>query len=163
MPAKGVPSCRQEADVVRRSRACPTLCALPPERHALGKSLIRCQCVTPFVEAHALAVIKNVSDRVAVMYLGRLCEAAPCELLFRAPAHPYSAALLSAIPVPDPTQPPRKLQLTAGDLPSPMDPPSGCRFRTRCPHAQARCAAETPALIELTLGHYVACHFPRAA
>jgi len=112
--------------------------------------------------SHDLAVVKNISDRVAVMYLGRLCEVAPCEALYRAPSHPYTAALLSAIPVPDPSQPPRKLQLAAGDLPSPMDPPSGCRFRTRCPYAQARCSAETPALTELAPGHQVACHFPLA-
>ena len=110
--------------------------------------------------SHDLAVVKNVSDRVAVMYFGRLCEVAPCDALYRAPGHPYTAALLSAIPLPDPLQPPRKLQFAAGDLPSPMDPPSGCRFRTRCPHAQARCSAETPTLTELAPGHQVACHFP---
>ena len=110
--------------------------------------------------SHDLAVVKNVSDRVAVMYLGRLCEVARCETLYRAPSHPYTAALLSAIPLPDPSKPPRKLQLIAGDLPSPMDPPSGCRFRTRCPYAQTRCSTETPALTELAPGHQVACHFP---
>jgi peptide/nickel transport system ATP-binding protein len=110
--------------------------------------------------SHDLAVVKNVSDRVAVMYLGRLCEVTRCETLYRAPRHPYTAALLSAIPVPDPAHPPRKLQLAGGDVPSPMNPPSGCRFRTRCPYAQARCSTETPALTELAPGHQVACHFP---
>ena len=110
--------------------------------------------------SHDLAVVKNVSDRVAVMYLGRICELAPSETLYRAPAHPYTAALMSAIPVPDPTQPVRQVQLTASDLPSPMDPPSGCRFRTRCPRAEARCAAEVPPPREIAPGHQVACHFP---
>jgi peptide/nickel transport system ATP-binding protein len=113
--------------------------------------------------SHDLAVVKNVSDRVAVMYLGRLCEVAPSEALYRAPAHPYTAALLSAIPEPDPTRPLRKVNLTASDLPSPVDPPSGCRFRTRCPRAEARCAAEQPPLVELAPGHHVACHFPLRA
>jgi peptide/nickel transport system ATP-binding protein len=113
--------------------------------------------------SHDLAVVKNVSDRVAVMYLGRICELAPSETLYRAPAHPYTAALMSAIPLPDPTQPVRKVQLTASDLPSPMDPPSGCRFRTRCPRAEARCAAEVPPPKEIAPGHQVACHFPLTA
>jgi peptide/nickel transport system ATP-binding protein len=110
--------------------------------------------------SHDLAVVKNVSDRVAVMYLGRICELAPSETLYRAPAHPYTAALLSAIPLPDPTQPLKPVQLTASDLPSPMDPPSGCRFRTRCPRAEPRCAAEVPLPREIAPDHQVACHFP---
>ena len=110
--------------------------------------------------SHDLAVVKNVSDRVAVMYLGRICELAPSEALYRAPAHPYTAALMSAIPVPDPTQPVRQVKLAASDLPSPMDPPSGCRFRTRCPRAEARCAADMPQPREIAPGHQVACHFP---
>jgi peptide/nickel transport system ATP-binding protein len=113
--------------------------------------------------SHDLAVVKNVSDRVAVMYLGRICELAPSETLYRAPAHPYTAALLSAIPLPDPTQPLKPVQLTASDLPSPMDPPSGCRFRTRCPRAEARCAAEVPQPREIAPDHQVACHFPLTA
>jgi len=113
--------------------------------------------------SHDLAVVKNVSDRVAVMYLGRICELAPSEALYRAPAHPYTAALLSAIPVPDPTQPVRQVKLTASDLPSPMDPPSGCRFRTRCPRAEARCATEVPLPKEVAPDHQVACHFPLTA
>src|SRR5215216_5572098 len=90
--------------------------------------------------SHDLAVVKNVSDRVAVMYLGKVCEVAPPEVLYDAPAHPYTAALVQSIPVPDPTVPARSAPLAAGELPSPLDPPSGCRFRTRCPRAQERCA-----------------------
>jgi peptide/nickel transport system ATP-binding protein len=109
--------------------------------------------------AHDLAVIKNVSDRVAVMYLGKLCELAPSDLLWERPAHPYTRALLASIPEPDPERPIPDEQLT-GELPSPMNPPSGCRFRTRCPRAEDRCAAEEPEVRELAEGHYVACHFP---
>ena len=109
--------------------------------------------------AHDLAVVKNVSDRVAVMYLGKICEtAAPDDLYYR-PAHPYTAALLSAIPLPDPDVTPNTADL-AGDLPSPMNPPSGCRFRTRCPRAQERCEVEEPVVREIGPDHYVACHFP---
>ena len=110
--------------------------------------------------SHDLAVVKNVSDRVAVMYLGRMCELASSEALYGRPAHPYTAALLSAIPEPDPTKPPQPVAMTSGELPSPLDPPSGCRFRTRCPHAQDRCAEQEPPLAEIETGHYVACHFP---
>lgn len=109
--------------------------------------------------AHDLAVVKNVSDRVAVMYLGKICEiAAPDDLYYR-PAHPYTAALLSAIPLPDPDVVPDTGDL-AGDLPSPLDPPSGCRFRTRCSRATDRCASEEPTVREVGPNHYVACHFP---
>jgi oligopeptide/dipeptide ABC transporter ATP-binding protein len=111
--------------------------------------------------AHDLAVVKNVSDRVAVMYLGKLCEVAPPDLLYERAAHPYTDALLKSIPVPDPTVRPEgvaeKLQ---GDLPSPVAPPSGCHFRTRCPNAQERCAQEEPIMREVGDGQYVACHFP---
>jgi peptide/nickel transport system ATP-binding protein len=110
--------------------------------------------------AHDLAVVKNVSDRVAVMYLGKLCEVGRPERLFAYPAHPYTAALLAAIPVPNPEVKPATAEQVEGDLPSPIDPPSGCRFRTRCPHAEARCADEEPQLREVGPGHYVACHFP---
>ena len=109
---------------------------------------------------HDLAVVKNVSDRVAVMYLGKICEVADPDRLYASPAHPYTAALLSSIPVPDPEAPAQSGGLTAGDLPSPLAPPSGCRFRTRCPRAQDLCAAEEPQTREVAEGQFVACHFP---
>jgi len=112
--------------------------------------------------AHDLAVVKAVSDRVAVMYLGRLCEVGPTELLYRAPAHPYTRLLLDAIPVPDPdVRPPQSVP--AGEPPSPLAPPSGCRFRTRCARADGRCAEVTPELREIAQGRQVACHHPLIA
>jgi peptide/nickel transport system ATP-binding protein len=112
--------------------------------------------------AHDLAVVKNVSDRVAVMYLGKLCEVSPADELYRAPRHPYTAALLAAIPIPDPSSrgSANKSLRLVGDLPSPVAPPSGCRFRTRCPRAEERCAIEEPPMRELSPGHFAACHFP---
>ena len=110
--------------------------------------------------AHDLAVVKNVSDRVAVMYMGKLCEVAPPDTLYRQPAHPYTAALLASIPEPDPSATSDKSAALSGELPSPTDPPSGCRFRTRCPYAQDRCAAEEPVMRALGADHFVACHFP---
>ena len=112
--------------------------------------------------AHDLAVVKNVSDRVAVMYLGKLCEVGPPDQLYERPAHPYTAALLAAIPVPDPASRLDDVHVLGGDIPSNIDPPSGCRFRTRCPKAQARCAEEEPSIREIGPGQYVACHFPLA-
>ena len=110
--------------------------------------------------AHDLAVVKNICDRVAVMYLGRLCEVAPCEELYDAPAHPYTRALLDAVPRPDPGRPMPDSGLLPGELPSAITPPSGCRFRSRCPRAQARCALELPELREIVKGRSVACHYP---
>jgi oligopeptide/dipeptide ABC transporter ATP-binding protein len=110
--------------------------------------------------AHDLAVVKNVSDRVAVMYLGKLCEVAEPEDLYNRPAHPYTAALLASIPVPDPTRRPREENILGGEIPSPVSPPTGCRFRTRCPKAQDMCAQVEPKMRQVGLGHYVACHFP---
>ena len=110
--------------------------------------------------SHDLAVVKNISDRVAVMYLGRLCEVAPCADFFNAPAHPYSHALISAIPRPDPRWPVADSGMLAGELPSAIDPPAGCRFRGRCPRAQTPCAIELPELREIAPGNFVACHYP---
>jgi len=110
--------------------------------------------------AHDLAVVKNISDRVAVMYLGKICEVASPDALYAAPSHPYTAALLRSIPVPDPNVPPVQSGLLTGDLPSPLDPPSGCRFRTRCPNAQERCVVEEPVMRPIADGQFVACHFP---
>jgi peptide/nickel transport system ATP-binding protein len=109
--------------------------------------------------AHDLAVVKAVSDRIAVMYLGKLCEVGPTEQLFARPAHPYTALLLEAIPVPDPTVKPAA-NVAVGEPPSPLAPPSGCRFRTRCPRADAICAAEVPVLSETGPGQFAACHHP---
>jgi peptide/nickel transport system ATP-binding protein len=109
--------------------------------------------------AHDLAVVKAVSDRVAVMYLGRLCEVGPSEQLFAKPAHPYTALLIEAIPVPDPDVRPT-MSVPVGEPPSPIAPPSGCRFRTRCPRADARCSAEMPELRAVAPGQFAACHHP---
>src|SRR3954463_13811980 len=99
--------------------------------------------------AHDLAVVKNVSDRVAVMYLGKLCEFAQPDELYARPAHPYTAALLSAIPEPDPLAEVTVREGVGGEIPSPLSPPSGCRFRTRCPNAEDRCASEEPLMREI--------------
>ena len=113
--------------------------------------------------AHDLAVVKNVSDRVAVMYLGKLCEVAEPDKLFSNAAHPYTALLLESIPEPDPAVVIDVSLESTGEIPSSIDPPSGCRFRTRCPQASERCTNEEPQMREVSAGHYVACHHPLVA
>jgi len=119
------------------------------ERLALGMLLI----------THDLSVVRNTADRVAVMYLGRICEIGPADQVLSRPAHPYTACLLSAVPVADPNHVVRRIELK-GEIPSPMEVGDGCRFRSRCPAAHARCASEDPPLQDDGHGRSVACHAP---
>ena len=110
--------------------------------------------------SHDLSVVKNVSDRVAVMYLGKLCEIGDGDLLYEQPAHPYTRLLLAAIPDPN-NKHSENQDILEGELPSPIDPPSGCRFRTRCPRATEKCAEEEPQIHQIgEEDHWIACHFP---
>ncbi len=128
------------------------------ERHGISLMFI----------AHDLAVVKNVSDRVVVMYLGKTCEVASPDALYQRPRHPYTRVLMSAIPTPDPLVDPRTAEVISGELPSPISPPSGCRFRTRCPRASAICESTEPVMTEVDVStngtagdsHFVACHHP---
>ena len=111
--------------------------------------------------SHDLSVVKNISDRVMVMYLGKLCELAQSDVLYREPAHPYTNALLASIPTPEPVIASDRVEpLKSTELPSPINPPSGCRFRTRCPRAQDVCTSDEPLMREIRPNHFVACHFP---
>jgi oligopeptide/dipeptide ABC transporter ATP-binding protein len=117
--------------------------------------------LTYIVISHDLSVIRYVSDRVGIMYLGKLVEVGPVSVVYRNPAMPYTDGLLSAIPIPDPKiERHKRANAPAGELPSSMDPPSGCRYRTRCPRAQSLCAEVEPALREFLTGQVAACHFP---
>lgn len=107
--------------------------------------------------SHGLSVVEHISTRVGIMYLGKLVEVAPSEAIFRNPLHPYTRALLSAIPIPDPDARRERLPLK-GEIPTAIEPPSGCRFRTRCPLAESQCAEAEPQLVEVEKDHFVACH-----
>ncbi len=124
----------------------------------LLRSLQREFGLTYLFVAHNLAVVEHISDRVAVMYLGKMAEISECHDLFEKPLHPYTRALMSAIPIPNPRLK-RERTILPGDVPSPLNPPSGCRFHPRCPIAQPKCSVDEPQLRELRPGHQVACHY----
>ncbi len=118
--------------------------------------LVRKKDVSVVFITHDLAVTKHVCDRVAIMYLGKIMETAESEKLIDQPLHPYTKALIAAVPVPDPKY--KRTDVISGEIPSPVNPPPGCRFNTRCPYAHERCVKEEPPLVEVEKNHYVACH-----
>jgi oligopeptide transport system ATP-binding protein len=125
----------------------------------LFKKLQKEHGLTYLFIAHDLAMVKHISDRIGVMYLGKLVEVATSDKLNAKPLHPYTQSLLSAIPIPDPElQKQRKRVILQGEIPSPLNPPSGCPFRTRCPYAMPECAATMPPFKEVEPGHFAACH-----
>jgi peptide/nickel transport system ATP-binding protein/oligopeptide transport system ATP-binding protein len=126
----------------------------------LLRGLQRDMGLTLIFIAHDLSVVRHMCDRVAVMYLGKIVELAPNEALYGFPRHPYTGALLSAVPVPDPSGGNKERQLLTGDVPSPANPPTACRFHTRCPKAQAVCSQDEPLLEDKGAGTRAACHFP---
>jgi len=127
----------------------------------LLRDLQRKQNMSYLLIAHDLAVVRQIADDIAVMYLGTIVEQGSVDLIYGHPAHPYTTALMSAVPIPDPSRErQRKRILLKGEVPSPVDPPSGCRFRTRCWKADARCAEQVPPLHLVEPGHHVACHYP---
>ena len=109
--------------------------------------------------SHDLSVVEMISDRIGVMYLGTIVETAPKKELYANPRHPYTRALLSAVPIPDPEVKKERITLK-GDLPSPSNPPSGCLFHTRCPHCTEKCKSQVPTPVEIAPGHIVKCHYP---
>ena len=107
--------------------------------------------------SHDLALAKHIADRIAIMYLGKVMELSKAEKVVDLPLHPYTQALIAAVPIPDPESK-RTEDVISGEIPSPVNPPSGCRFRTRCPYAHERCSIEEPPLVEVEKEHFVACH-----
>lgn len=160
---------RQRVNIARALALRPRLILLDEAVSALDKS-IQAQILnlledlqdsynlTYLFISHDLNVVEYMSDRVAVMYLGRVVESSPADALYHRPLHPYTQGLLASIPKLDPRERGERQGRISGEMPSPLRPPSGCRFRTRCPFASERCAEETPVLQEIDSGHFVACH-----